>query len=318
MRAQANYNICLILLWNNNAKGIIFMPPTLAQVQAAIGMALPPLTYAFTERDTALYALGVGAPASAVNPDELKFVYELHQQGFVALPTMATVYVNGMIHQLVSGRLGEIEYNPMMLVHGEQSITLPRPLPTQGTITCQPRIHNIYDKGSGMLVVTDVTCVDQSGQTVAETRASMFIRGIGGYGGERGSTPDTPPPDRAPDAEIVERTQPNQALLYRLMGDMNPLHADPMMAALGNFERPILHGLCTYGYAGRAVLRAACGNNPARLHSMSARFSKHVFPGETLVTQVWHTDPQHVHFLTRVQERDVVVLSNGVVILRDG
>ncbi len=282
---------------------------TLEQVQAAVGKPQQPFTFTYTPRDVALYALGVGAPADPLDQDELKFVYELSTTGFQVLPTFAVIYTSQTIHDILSGRIGDITFNPMMLVHGEQALTLHKPLPTAGTVTCHPVISAIYDKGSGMLVVNDVTCKDESGDDLAVLRASMFIRGSGGFGGERGESDKSgTPPERPPDVVVEEKTTENQALLYRLSGDINPLHADPAMAAIGNFERPILHGLCTFGFAGRAVLKHFCGNDPTRFKGIRTRFSKHVFPGETLITEMWQEGAE-VIFQTKAKERDEIVLS---------
>ncbi len=286
-------------------------------VNQMIGYAYDPIEFNYTERDTALYALAVGAPAHWLDPDELAFVYELSAQGFKALPTFPVLYPGKMIDVLVSGRIGSIEFNPMMLVHGEQYLEIKKPIPTRGQITCRPRISAIYDKGSGILIVTDTPCYDAQGEEVAFNQAAMFIRGLGGFGGERGpSAAADVLPDRPPDAVQEEQTQTRQALLYRLCGDINPLHADPMMAALGGFDRPILHGLCTFGYAGRAVLKHFCANDPARFKSIKVRFSRHVFPGETLRTEMWQVSDTRVVFQTRVVERGETALSNAVVELR--
>jgi acyl dehydratase len=285
---------------------------TLEQVQAAIGKPQDPFVFTYTARDVSLYALGIGAGADPMDQDDLRFVYELSTRGFKVLPTFAVAYISQSIVDILSGRIGDITYNPMMLVHGEQSLTLHQELPPAGTITCHPVVSNIYDKGSGMLVVSDVTCVDENGTTLAVLQSSMFIRGLGGFGGDRGTSDKSgTPPERQPDATIEQKTTENQALIYRLSGDINPLHADPDMAAIGNFERPILHGLCTFGFASRAVLKQFCDNDPARFKSIKARFSKHVFPGETLVTEMWKEGDQ-VIFQTKSKERDEVVLNYAV------
>lgn len=291
------------------------MSLSLEQVQAVIGRKLPPIRYEVTPKNVILYALGVGAPSNWLDRDELRFVYELHPDGLRVLPTFAVIYSSSLIDMLISGDIGGIKFNPMMLVHGEQVLELKKLLPSSGIITCEPQISGIYDKGSGMLMTTDVRCTDEQGEEVAFTQASMFIRGLGGFGGERGETFSVEMPDRAPDAVQEEQTLDRQALIYRLSGDINPLHADPAMAALGNFDRPILHGLSTFGFAGRAILKHFCSNDPARFAGMRVRFSKHVFPGETLITEMWQTD-QGVVFQTRVKEREAVVLSNALATLR--
>lgn len=285
------------------------------QVESVIGHEFQPLTFNYTERDVSLYALGVGAPANWLDQDELKFVYELSSIGFQALPTFAVLYPGKMIDVLVSGSIGGIQFNPMMLVHGEQYLEIRKPVPTSGHITCFPRVAQIYDKGSGMLMITETVCRDEAGEEITFSQSSMFIRGMGGYGGERGpSAGDTnAPPDRTPDAVQREQTSTRQALLYRLSGDINPLHADPAMAAVGGFDRPILHGLCTFGFAGRAVLKHLCDNNPLRFKSIRVRFSKHVFPGETLITEMWKTAEGKAVFRCKVAERNEVVLSHAAV-----
>jgi 3-hydroxyacyl-CoA dehydrogenase/3a,7a,12a-trihydroxy-5b-cholest-24-enoyl-CoA hydratase len=283
-------------------------------VDALLSYQPEPMVVDYTERDVSLYALGVGAPADWRDQDELKFVYERSGAGFVALPTFPVIFPTRMIDMLIGGSLPGLTFNPMALVHGEQSLELRAPIPTSGRVICKPRISAIYDKGSGALLVIDVPCYDEQGRTIAVNQSSMFIRGIGGFGGERGPSSDANlPPDRAPDVIHDEPTLERQALIYRLSGDINPLHADPLMAAFGGFDRPILHGLCTFGFAARAVLKHCCGNDPARFKSIRARFAKPVFPGNTLVTELWQGDGGRVYFRTKVAERDAVVLSNAVV-----
>lgn len=272
-----------------------------------------PFEFRYTERDACLYALGIGAPADPLDPKELQFVYELSSEDFKVLPTFAVLFPSRMIDVMLTGSLPGLTFNPMMLLHGEQYLRVNHPLPTSGVVTCRPRISAIYDKGSGALVIADTPCYDEHGQEIAFNQSALFIRGMGGFGGERGPSGDAAaPPDRPPDAVVSERTSDRQALLYRLSGDTNPLHADPAMAAIGGFDRPILHGLCSFGFAARAVLRQFCDNDPSQFRSIKARFVKHVFPGETLVTEIWQ-DNNRVLFRTKAAERDAVVLSNAVV-----
>lgn len=162
-------------------------------------------------------------------------------------------------------QIPSLKFNPMMLLHGEQELRLTGPLPTEGSITCKPSLGGIYDKGKGALVLLDSDCFDSSGKKVAFCRASLFIRGIGGFGGDRGPKPEPwALPSRAPDATNEYKTSENQALYYRLNGDTNPLHADPAMAAMGGFDKPILHGLCFFGIAGRVILRQFCDNDTSK------------------------------------------------------
>jgi len=154
-----------------------------------------------------------------------------------------------------------------MLLHGEQSLELKKPIPSSGKLTTNGKIANIYDKGKAALVVLEANTVDEKGETICINRMSLFIRGIGGFGGEKTPVVDMDdPPNRPPDAVVSDKTNPNQALFYRFVGeDLNPLHADPQMSSIGGFERPILHGLCTFGYAGRAILKQFAGNNPDKI-----------------------------------------------------
>jgi 3-hydroxyacyl-CoA dehydrogenase/3a,7a,12a-trihydroxy-5b-cholest-24-enoyl-CoA hydratase len=279
----------------------------------AIGYEFAPVTTQYAAKDVSLYALSVGAAADALDAAELPFVYELSGDGFRPLPTFAVTFPFALLWQITA--VPGLRFNPALLLHGEQYLELRRPLPTKATLTHRARIADIYDKGSAALVLLDVTTSDETGQELAFNRSSLFIRGLGGFGGERGPSGGGPAlPDRAPDATHRQATTDNQALLYRLSsGDGNPLHADPAFAAAGGFQRPILHGLCTFGFAGRAVLRAFAGNDPARFKSIKARFARHVFPGETIVTEMWAADEGHVLFQSKVAERNEVVLSNGVV-----
>jgi len=284
----------------------------------AIGYEFAPVTTSYAAKDVSLYALSVGAAADALDAAELPFVYELSGDGFRPLPTFAVTFPFALLWQITA--VPGLRFNPALLLHGEQYLELRQPLPIKATLTHRARIADIYDKGSAALVLLDVNSYDEAGQEVAFNRSSLFIRGLGGFGGERGPSGGVPArPDRAPDATHRQATTDNQALLYRLSsGDGNPLHADPAFAAAGGFARPILHGLCTFGFAGRAVLRAFAGNDPARFKSIKARFARHVFPGETIVTDMWADgDGPRVLFQSKVAERDEVVLSNGVVELNE-
>jgi 3-hydroxyacyl-CoA dehydrogenase/3a,7a,12a-trihydroxy-5b-cholest-24-enoyl-CoA hydratase len=268
----------------------------------------------FTERDTSLYALSIGAASDPTDEADLPFVYELSGKGHKAFPTMAVTFPFEVLPQLFD--IPSLSVNPMMIVHGEQYLELKRPLPTAANLTNQGRITQVYDKGSGALLILESSTLDEAGNEIALNRSSLFVRGMGDFGGERGpSGKINIPPERKPDATIQQQTQPNQALLYRLnsSGDRNPLHADPQMAAFGGFDRPILHGLCTYGFAARAVVKQFANNDVRRFKAMQARFSKHVFPGETLITDMWQDSDTRIFFQTKVAERDEIVLSNAAI-----
>jgi len=201
------------------------------------------------------------------------------------------------------------DFDPASLVHAEQAFTLHRPLPTAGTARSVSRVTGIYDKGSAALVVTESTITDAAtGDPLVTTRGSAFIRGEGGFGGSRGPAPAWEMPSGKPDEQVTYRTRADQALLYRLTGDRNPLHSDPKFAARGGFSRPILHGMCTYGYTGRALLHAVCGSDPARFKAMEGRFTRPVIPGDELTISIW-ADGNIAYFQTT---------SNGVPVLDKG
>jgi acyl dehydratase len=257
----------------------------------AIGTVGDPVERSWTSKDALLYAVGVGAGL----PDplqELAFTTEnsrgVEQQ---VLPTYGVLLAAGGGSVLRS--IGS--FDPAMLVHAEQAIELHRPLTPEGTVVVTGRLVDIVDKRSGALVVTEAEGVDAaSGATVLTTRSSVFIRGEGGFAGDAGGAAGSstgsaapPVPDRAPDRSVTYPTLPNQALLYRLSGDRNPLHSDPAFAALAGFERPILHGLCTYGFTGRALLHLLCDGDPGRFRSMEGRFTRPVLPGQSLTVDVW-------------------------------
>jgi acyl dehydratase len=263
---------------------------------SAVGRKLGSVTHAYTERDVMLYALGVGCGA-----DDLPFVYERELR---VLPTFAVIPAFPAMLNLG----GAMDVNPAMVLHGEQRIELHAEIPTSGTITTTPTIKAIYDKVKGAVVVVETESVDAKGRLLFRNTSSIFARGEGGFGGDRGpGGARNVPPDRPPDRSIAMKTLPQQALLYRLSGDMNPLHADPDFAKLGGYDRPILHGLCTFGFAGRAVLEAWCGKDPARLRAFEVRFSGVVFPGETITTDMWQVEPGKIVLTARTERGEAVL-----------
>jgi acyl dehydratase len=254
----------------------------MALEHSAIDVESAPHDRSWTSRDALLYAVGVGAGID--DPlSELAFTTEntdgVPQQ---VLPTYAVLLAQ------VPGARRIGDFDPAMLVHAEQAFELHRPLPAEGAVRATSKVTGIYDKGKGALVVSEATAVDPAtGEPVITSRSSAFIRGEGGFGGDRGPRDDWTAPDRKPDHEVTYRTRPEQALIYRLSGDRNPLHSDPAFAARAGFDRPILHGLCTYGVTGRALLHAMAGSDPGRFASMSGRFSSPVMPGESLTVSIW-------------------------------
>jgi acyl dehydratase len=274
----------------------------------AVGAKSEPARHRWTSKDCLLYAVGVGAGADDPS-QELAFTTENSQDvDQRALPTMAVVLGVG------GGAFGALgNFNPAMLVHGEQSISLAREIPVQGEVESITEIVGIYDKGSGALVVAESTSsLVADGEPLFTNRSGLFIRGEGGWGGDRGPSTSFVVPDRAPDHEITYQTRIDQALTYRLSGDRNPLHSDPKFAALAGFPRPILHGLCTYGFSGRALLHTLCDGDPARFRSMSGRFSSPVFPGEALTVRMWRLGGDQALFQT-VGPDGRVVLDTGSV-----
>lgn len=270
-----------------------------------VGKELKPLEFTYQNRDVILYALGIGAGAE---DDELKFVYESDLQ---VLPTYAVVPTFTALLGIVD--LEGVDIDLAMLLHGEQYLELYKPIPEEGKLTSYPRVTALYDKGKGALIEIEIVTKNAKEELLFLNRYGVFIRGEGGFGGERGPDPGFDPPEREPDKVITLPTLPQQALLYRLSGDFNPLHADPAFAAMGGFPRPILHGLCTMGFACRTVLREYCSNDPAKFKSMKVRFSRHVFPGENIVTEMWQEKPDLIIFRSKTAERNEYCLTNAAV-----
>jgi len=272
----------------------------------AVGSTSEPRRSAWESKDCLLYALGVGAGAIDPTGFELEFTTENSQDVTQrVLPTFPVVIPGG------TGQWGKVgSFNPAMLVHGEQSVTLHAPLPVEGAVSAVTTITGIYDKGSGAVVATETTATDEAtGKPLYTTTSSAFVRGEGGFGGDRGPSGSVQFPDRKPDEQVTYQTRPDQALLYRLSGDRNPLHSDPKFAALGGFDKPILHGLCTFGFTGRALLHTLCGSDPDRFTSMAARFSRPVFPGQELTVSMWVEEPGQALF--RTATTDGVVIDGG-------
>jgi acyl dehydratase len=209
------------------------------------------------------------------------------------------------------GSVPGLEFNFAMLLHGEQDLEVHQPIPTNATLTNKAKIAEIWDKGKAALVVLQVDSSDENGKPLFTNRFSLFLRGEGGFGGESGPKAGNRPPDREPDGVIEVKGFEQQALIYRLSGDKNPLHADPEFAKMGGFDKPIIHGLCTFGHVGRAVLEAVCDGDPAKLKSFGVRFSGVAYPGETIVTQIWNDADGKVLIQATTAERGEPVISNA-------
>jgi len=279
-----------------------------------------PRTFTYGDKDVMLYALGVGMGRDPMDERELPFVYE---KALKVVPTAATVLAAGAgrraaqsVEQREGLRVSQLNY--LMVVHGEQKVELHKPLPAQGSFTATSRTIGAYDKGKekGAVVVNETVWTDEAGEKVATLTGSTFARGDGGFGGPADGAPEPhPTPERKPDISVPFETRPDQALIYRLNGDRNPLHSDPDVAKRAGFPRPILHGLCTYGITCRAVLQEICDYDPDRILSHQARFSAPVFPGDTITVDLWK-DGDVVSFEARVLDRGATVIRNGKTVLR--
>ena len=272
----------------------------------------PIIRQTYSEKDTILYALALGYGGQPTNADELAFVYERHLQ---AVPTMSTT----LCHPGFWISDSKTGIDASRAVHGEQKVVFHSPLPAKGTVRGQARVVDVIDKGKGkgaLLIVARTLHNDDSGTLLASLEQRIMCRGDGGFAEQPATTSEPvgqskqPLVNAKPDHVVSTPTLPQAALIYRLCADMNPLHADPLIALSAGFERPILHGLCTYGVAARAIIQACCANDPTALKQFSARFSAPVFPGETLQTDIWQ-ESGGVRFRCLIPERNVVVISNG-------
>ncbi|NGO54679.1 MaoC family dehydratase [Allomesorhizobium camelthorni] len=276
-------------------------------VECVLSRQFEPVEHHYSRRDTALYALGVGLGESPTDPRQLRFVYE---QRMLALPTMAVVLATPGFW-LQDESLGIIWEN---VLHGEQGFELHDILPVEGAVIGTTRVNDILDRGAekgAFIYSTNELREASTGRKIATLTSTDVCRSNGGFGGRAdGAPPPHPIPTRAADAVWDFKTDAKAALIYRLSGDYNPLHVDPAVASVAGFESPILHGLCTFGIAGHALLRETCEYDPSRLTAMKVRFSAPVYPGDTIRTEMWR-DGSTVSFRSSVRERGVVVLNNG-------
>ncbi|KAI3431977.1 MaoC-like domain-containing protein [Psidium guajava] len=297
--------------------------------QVLLSHKFPETAFAYTERDAAMYALGVGACGrDPLDADELKYVYHENGQQFIkVLPTFAALFP---LQSLPDGLLFPgLQYDPQLLLHGQQYIELYKPLASSAHLQHKVSLAGLHDKGKAAVVEVETKSFDQaSGELLCMNRTTVYLRGAGGF--SKSSQPFSysnypPPPNQVravkipkdkPFSVFEDCSQPSQALLYRLSGDYNPLHSDPMIAKTAGFSRPILHGLCTLGFAVRAIIKCICKGDPDLVKSMSGKFLLHVYPGETLVTEMWVEGPPRVIYQTRAKERNRIVLSGFVELHR--
>ncbi|CAH9094866.1 unnamed protein product [Cuscuta europaea] len=290
--------------------------------QLIVSHKFPEATYTYTQRDAALYALGVGACAmDAVDDKELKFVYHRDGQQYIqVLPTFAALFSIGYSETIAE--IPGLRYNPHLLLHGQQYIEIYKPLPSSGSVINRACIAGLHDKGKAAVLEVEIGSYEkESGDLLCMNRMSIFLRGAGGFSKSSNpysyskypanQTASLKIPNRQPSVVFEDCSQPSQALLYRLSGDYNPLHSDPMVAEVAGFSRPILHGLCTLGFAIRAIIKCVCRGNTNMIKGISGRFLLHVYPGESIVTEMW-LEGLRVIYQVKVKERNRAVLSGFV------
>ncbi|KLI09827.1 3-alpha,7-alpha,12-alpha-trihydroxy-5-beta-cholest-24-enoyl-CoA hydratase [Mycolicibacterium conceptionense] len=272
----------------------------------ALGAELEPIEFSWTSSDIQLYHLGLGAGADPMSARELSYLVDDTPQ---VLPTFGNVAVSFHMTEPPKVQFPGIDIELSKVLHASEAVSVPGPIPTSGTAKSVQRFTEIWDKGKAAVIVSESTVTDESGKVLWTTKRSIFARGEGGFGGERGPATSNELPDRAPDVEISLPTLPQQALLYRLCGDRNPLHSDPAFAAAAGFERPILHGLCTYGIGCKAIVDNLLDGDVAQVASYGARFAGVVIPGETLQANIWKEDGKFIGVLTAPSRDNAVVLS---------
>ncbi|XP_065847382.1 enoyl-CoA hydratase 2, peroxisomal [Euphorbia lathyris] len=292
----------------------------------ALAHKYPETTYSYTERDAVIYALGVGACGrDAIDADELKFVYhENGQQHIQVLPTFAALFSLGSMEDGLD--LPGLQFDPRLLLHGQQYIEVYKPFPSNASLINKVSLAGLHDKGkAAILEIETKSYLKESGELLCMNRLTAFLRGAGGFSNSghpfsysnypTNQVPVVKIPKKQPFAVFEDSVQPSQALLYRLSGDYNPLHSDPTIAKIAGFSRPILHGLCTLGFAVRAITKCICRGDATNIKSISGRFLLHVYPGETLVTEMWF-EGLRVIYQVKVKERNRAVLSGFVDIHR--
>jgi acyl dehydratase len=277
----------------------------------ALGAELGEGKHTYTRDDVILYHLGVGAGVPATDPNELEYTYE---KNLKVLPSFGVVPTFSSMAGL--GAVEGMDFNFAMLLHGEQDLEVHQPIPPEATITNKGKVAEIWDKGKAALVVLQVDSSDESGQPLFTNRFSLFLRGEGGFGGEAGPKAGNKAPDREPDGVVEVKTLPQQALIYRLSGDKNPLHADPEFAKMGGFDTPIIHGLCSYGVVCKAVVDAALGGDVTKVARYQARFAGVGFPGETYRISYWKEGDKILIQANSVDRNNAPIISNAAITIR--
>jgi len=280
-------------------------------IEKVLNAALPSQKSSWTADDVILYHLGIGAGVPPTAEGELDYTYEARLK---VLPSFGVIPAFGAMGGVIG--VEGVSINPMMILHGEQAITIHRPIPTSAEVTTSARVTDVFDKGKGAAIVVVADSADASGQPLFTNRFLIFVRGEGGFGGPSGPPPGHAAPEREPDLVVESATLEQQALLYRLSGDKNPLHADPSFAAMGGFDRPILHGLCSYGIVCKAVVDSALDGDVDQVGSYEARFGGVVFPGDTIVTSIWR-DGSRLLISASTKERGTPVVTNSAITLRE-
>jgi acyl dehydratase len=277
----------------------------------ALGAELGEGTHSYTRDDVILYHLGVGAGVPATDPNELEYTYEKNLKvlpSFGVIPTFSSMAGLGAVEGM--------DFNFAMLLHGEQDLEVHQPIPPEATITNKGKVAEIWDKGKAALVVLQVDSSDESGKPLFTNRFSLFLRGEGGFGGEAGPKAGNKAPDREPDGVIEVKTLPQQALIYRLSGDKNPLHADPEFAKMGGFDTPIIHGLCSYGVVCKAVVDEVLGGDVTKVARYQARFAGVGFPGETYRISYWKEGDKILIQANSVDRNNAPIISNAAITIR--
>ncbi|MCW2685855.1 MAG: 3-alpha,7-alpha, 12-alpha-trihydroxy-5-beta-cholest-24-enoyl-CoA hydratase [Mycobacterium sp.] len=275
-------------------------------LDVALGAELEPVEFSWSSSDVQLYHLGLGAGVDPMNPRELSYLVDNTPQ---VLPTFGSVAATFHATEPPRVSFPGVDIELGRVLHASEEVTVPGPLPASGSARAVNRLVDIWDKGKAAVIVSETTVTALDGTPLWSTRRSIFARGEGGFGGERGPSTSVAPPERAPDVEVPLPILPQQALLYRLCGDRNPLHSDPEFAAAAGFPRPILHGLCTYGIACKALVDAFLDSDASAVRTYGVRFVGVVFPGEMLLARVWKEDGRIVATVTAPWRDDAVVLS---------